>query len=59
MLREVAADPRGMAVMMLAKMSSEIPFEMPRSVICSPIHIRNAVPVVSVITVINWNPSPG
>ncbi len=35
---------------MPAKMRSEIPLPMPRSVICSPTHIMKAVPVVSVIT---------
>ena len=29
------------------KMISEIPFPKPRSVICSPSHIRNTVPAVS------------
>ena len=37
-------------MMMLAKMIREIPLPMPRSVICSPSHMMNAVPVVSVIT---------
>ena len=36
---------------MPAKMISEMPLPMPRSVICSPSHMMNAVPVVSVITV--------
>ncbi len=54
----VATDS-GMRVTMLAKMRREMPFEMPRSVICSPTHIRKAVPVVSVIIVIRMNPMPG
>ena len=33
---------------MPAKMMSEMPLPMPRSVICSPTHIMKAVPVVSV-----------
>ena len=37
---------------------SEIPFPMPRSVICSPTHIMNAVPVVSVSIVIRRKPHP-
>lgn len=41
----------GMAVMMEAKMRRLVPLDTPRSVICSPIHMRNAVPVVSVIIV--------
>ena len=32
---------------------------MPRSVICSPIHMMNAVPVVSVIITMNRKPHPG
>ena len=36
---------------MPAKMMSEIPLPMPRSVICSPSHIRNDVPVVSAMVV--------
>ena len=34
---------------MPAKMMSEMPLPMPRSVICSPTHIMKAVPVVSVM----------
>ena len=33
---------------MPAKMISEMPLPRPRSVICSPSHIRNIVPVTSV-----------
>ncbi len=59
-LGEVLRDaPRARRVMMLAKMSSEMPLETPRSVICSPIHMRNAVPVVRVMTVRIWKPRPG
>ena len=36
---------------MPAKMISEEPLPIPREVICSPIHIRNRVPPVSVMTV--------
>jgi hypothetical protein len=32
---------------------------MPRSEICSPSHMMNAVPVVSVSTVMSWKPRPG
>ncbi len=35
---------------MPVKMSSDMPFPMPRSVICSPSHMMKAVPAVSVIT---------
>ena len=34
-----------------AKMMSDEPLPMPREVICSPSHIRNIVPPVSVMTV--------
>ena len=44
---------------MPAKMISEIPLPMPRSVICSPSHIRNIVPATSVTTVTNMNIGPG
>ena len=36
---------------MPAKMISEMPLPIPRSLICSPSHMTNAVPVVSVSTV--------
>ena len=48
----------GMSVTMPAKMISEMPLPMPRSVICSPSHMMNAVPVVSEIMVIRRKPSP-
>ena len=35
---------------MPVKISSDMPLPMPRSVICSPSHMMNAVPAVSVIT---------
>ena len=44
---------------MPAKMMSDMPLPMPRSVICSPSHMMNAVPVVSVSTVIRRKPQPG
>ena len=34
-----------------AKINSEIPFPIPRSLICSPTHIKKAVPAVNVMTV--------
>ena len=40
-------------------MISDMPLPMPRSVICSPSHMMNAVPVVSVSMVIRMNPKPG
>ena len=42
----------GRSATMPAKMISEMPLPMPRAVICSPSHIRNMVPPVSVITVV-------
>ena len=44
---------------MPAKMINEIPLPMPRSEICSPSHMMNTVPVVSVSTVMQEKPSPG
>ena len=44
---------------MPAKMISDIPLPTPRSVICSPSHMMNPVPVVSVRTVMNRKPQPG
>ena len=41
------------------KMISEMPLPMPRLVICSPSHIRNMVPPVSVITVVMRKNMPG
>jgi len=51
---------RGNPITIPAKISSEIPFPMPRSVICSPSHITKIVPVVRVITIIAvaHQPSP-
>jgi hypothetical protein len=43
---------------MPAKMISEMPLPMPRSLICSPSHITNAVPVVSVSTVMARKSQP-
>ena len=44
---------------MPAKMISDIPFPMPRSLICSPSHMMKAVPVVSVSMVMTMKPQPG
>ena len=43
---------------MPAKMISDMPLPMPRSVICSPSHMMNIVPVVSVSIVIRRKPQP-
>ena len=49
----------GKPTTMPAKMMSDMPLPMPRSVICSPSHMMKAVPVVSVSTVISRKPQPG
>ena len=49
----------GRPTTMPAKMMSDMPLPMPRSVICSPSHMTNAEPVVSVSTVIRRKPQPG
>ncbi len=41
------------------RMMSEMPLPMPRDVTCSPSHIRNMVPPVSVITVEMRKKKPG
>ena len=43
---------------MPAKMTSEMPLPMPRSVICSPSHMMNVVPAVRVIMVRMRNGQP-
>ena len=50
---------RGSCATIPAKMMSDIPLPMPRSVICSPSHMMNVVPAVSVSTVIRRKPQPG
>ncbi len=49
----------GSPATMPPKMIIEMPLPMPRSVICSPSHMRNMVPVISVITVVMRNARPG
>ncbi|EXI74125.1 MAG: hypothetical protein AW07_02263 [Candidatus Accumulibacter sp. SK-11] len=49
----------GRPAAMPAKMMIEMPLPRPRSVICSPSHIRNIVPVSSVTTVTKRNIIPG
>ncbi len=51
--------PRGKPTTMPAKISSDIPLPTPRSVICSPSHMMNALPVVRVSMVIIRNFQPG
>ena len=47
----VPAIADGSSATMPARMMSEMPLPIPRAVICSPSHIRNKVPPVSVIVV--------
>ena len=49
----------GSPATMPAKMISETPLPMPRSVTCSPSHIRNMVPAVSETTAVSTKPMPG
>ncbi len=58
-LLKSSTTPLGRPTMMPAKMISEMPLPMPRSVICSPSHITNTVPVVSVRMIIRRKPQPG
>ena len=44
--------------MIPAVINKEIPLPMPRSVICSPSHIKKTAPAVSVSTVISRKPQP-
>ncbi len=46
---------RGKPTTIPAKIISDIPLPMPRSLICSPSHMMNADPVVSVSMVIRMN----
>ena len=59
-LAEVAAmTAEGRPATMPEKMISDMPLPTPRSVICSPSHIRNIVPVTSVTAVVRMKPVPG
>ena len=49
----------GRPATMPAKMIIEMPLPRPRSVICSPSHMRNMVPVMRVTTVTRRNARPG
>ena len=49
----------GSPATMPGEMIIEMPLPMPRSVICSPSHIRNIVPVVIVTVAMNRNCGPG
>ncbi len=56
---KVVSTASGRPLTMPAKISSDMPLPIPRSVICSPSHITNSVPVVIVMTQTNRNPQPG
>ena len=58
-LSKRSCTPRGRPTTMPAKISSDMPLPMPRSVICSPSHMMNALPVVRVSMVIRMKPGPG
>ena len=49
----------GKPATMPAKMIMEIPFPIPRSVICSPSHIKNMVPVTKLIAAVKIKLGPG
>ena len=49
----------GKPSMIEKKIISDMPFPMPRSVICSPSHITNTAPVVRATMVVNMKPNPG
>ena len=56
---KVANTARGRLTTMPEKMMSDMPLPMPRSVICSPSHMMNIVPVVRVIIAPRRKPQPG
>jgi hypothetical protein len=44
---------------MPAKIKIEMPLPKPRSVICSPSHIKNIVPATKLVTAVKRKPQPG
>ena len=56
---KVVVSAEGRLATMPAKMMSEMPLPMPRSVTCSPSHMMKAVPAVSVIMLIRRKVQPG
>ncbi|MNR42808.1 hypothetical protein D3C85_1613670 [compost metagenome] len=54
-----AASAAGRPATIPAKIRMEIPLPRPRSVICSPSHMTNMVPVTKVTTVVKRNSMPG
>ena len=55
----VVSTAAGKPATMPEKISSDMPLPMPRSVICSPSHMMNIVPVVRVRMHIRRKPQPG
>ncbi|CFV95710.1 Uncharacterised protein [Bordetella pertussis] len=53
------ASAEGKPATIPAKIRIEMPLPSPRSVICSPSHMTNMVPVTSVTTVVKRNNMPG
>ena len=51
--------PSGNLEMTPAKMMREMPLPIPFAVICSPSHIKNAVPAVNVSAIRRTDPTPG
>ena len=49
----------GRPAAMPAKIRIEMPLPRPRSVICSPSHIRNIVPATRLTTAVRRKPKPG
>ena len=49
----------GKPAAMPAKIRMEMPLPRPRSVICSPSHIRNMVPAVRLTMAVTRKPNPG
>ena len=49
----------GRPATMPAKIRIEMPLPRPRSVICSPSHIRNIVPATRLMTAVMRKPMPG
>ena len=56
---KVDASALGISATMPEKIISDIPFPTPRSVICSPNHIKNVVPATKETVVINLKVKPG
>ncbi len=56
---KISQNAPGNPTIMDAMIIKDIPLPIPRSVICSPIHITNSEPAVSVRTVIILNAHPG